>query len=722
MGKTTKVMALLASVMLSSCALSKAIYLGEDIYSYKAGPRSLGKNGVEDINGIFPEAVHIKTRTQTFNAYHYYILRDGLIWYKSIDPAKAPENWTLFEKTGLPNNSWKFGFNKPERIVEISADADELAALSDEGGFYRYCFEKTIMRKSEVWFDRQGWPDEEQLYLDRRTSGNLSWALGKRNAQVLYYEDPFGNQHHNGTMEIATTYVLLEDGQEICYADTGLPGDFSRNFIGPERGTFKAVSLSASASTMFVINEAGEMYTRLADFDTIGCDPLWFKYTYIPYKSDLPGTDYFSNLNEWGLPAEDWRPQPPVPLAGKAVLTRYITILQNGHGNGARELRAAGLNESGKTGYWTKAIFDDIWKFKPVPLYFSRDAILETARPADPQLERRPPAARGPSLDKHYSGYFWNDGEQEKEWEYEIPNFNILEGDCDLYITWRGESCGLKLYPVEMWTYLKRNYLPGRTGSPKMFLVTLKIPENALDGLSGDFAAELTQKYAKNDGKLFHYTMAASDRFIFMRETGREDSTLFLTDGTLSNQYSEFRHIRFVENFEEIRRYCLPELAMDRRTAITHEELIQKIEGNKTFRDELKYQIRALKWSQLTVFKFNASYIPVHYLVRITPLRFVDVPKIRTITSFGDRLVLANSSYINTISNIRIWLYEKIIELLEARLLHYNALAKEFSKTKSTAPDMAEISFPSWYSENITDYWDLPDCRVSYQELSLILR
>jgi hypothetical protein len=236
------------------------MYLGGDIYFDRTGPQSANAAyDAENINGVFPEAVYIKTRTQTFNAYHYYILHDGLIWYKSIDSRKKPVNWILFQKTGLPHNSWKIGFNKPKRIVEISADADELVALSDEGGFYRYCFDKTIGRGSNVWFDRQGWPNEEQLYLDRRTAGNLSWALGKRNAHVLYYEDPFGNQHHNGTMEIATTYVLLEDGQEICYADTGLPGDFSRNYIGPGRGAFKAVSLSASASTLFVINGVGEM-------------------------------------------------------------------------------------------------------------------------------------------------------------------------------------------------------------------------------------------------------------------------------------------------------------------------------------------------------------------------------------------------------------------------------------------------------------------------------
>jgi hypothetical protein len=706
MSRTTTV---LVSLLLSSCTLSKAVYLGEDIYSNKTGPQS-AETAREDINGVFPEAVYIKTRTQTFNAYHYYIVKDGLIWYKSTDPAKDPKDWILFQKTGLPHNPWKAGFNKPERIAEISADADELVALSDKGGFYRFCFDKIMTRTNNVWFDYQGWPDKEQLYLDRRTAGNLSWALGKRNAHVLYYEDPFGNQHHNGTMEIATTYVLLEGGQEICYSDTGLPADFSRNYIGPERGAFKAVSLSASASTMFVINEAGEMYTRLADFDTVGCDPLWFKYTYISYQSNVPGTNYFSNLNEWGLPAEEWRPQPPVPLAGNAAITRHITILQNGRGNGARELRVAGLNESGETGYWTKAIFDDVWNFKPVSLYFSKEAILGTARVAAPPPEQEPrtgqddspcPEGRGESLDKHYSGYYWNGRERESVWEYAIPNFNILEGDCDLRITWRNETCTLKFYPVEMWTYLKRNYLPGRTGPPKMFLATLEIPENAFDGLSADFSEKLTQKYAKSDRKLFHYTIAASSHYILIWETDRTEPLLFLTDGTLSNQYPEFYRILFVGNLEEIRRYYSPELAIDRHAVITRDELIQKIELNKTFRDEVKYHIRALKWSQLTAFRFTAGYMPFHYL--ITPLRFVDVPKIRTVTSFGDKLVLTNDTYITAFSTIRIWVYEKIVELSELRLLYYKDLAKELSGTNSS--NEVEI-FSRRYSENIADYWD----------------
>jgi len=680
------ILIIIISFSLFSCALSKAIYLGPNDYSQRTGSPFLDETyHAENINGIFPEAVYIKTRIQTFNLYHYYILHDGLIWYKNIDLEQEPKNWTLFPKNGLPRNT--------NAIAEISADADELVALSVEGNFYRYCFDRTIAHRSNAWLDRQGWPVEEQLYFDSRTANNRAWAWGKRNSHVLYYEDIFGNQHHNGTMEIATTYVLLEDGQEICYSDPGLPSDFSRNYIGPERGTFKAVSLSASASTMFVINDAGEMYTRLADFDTIGCDPMWFKYTYIPYTSDLTGTDFFSNLNEWGLPSEDWRSQPRIPLSGKAAVTRHITILQNGQGNGARELRVAGLNEDGETGYWSKQIFDAEWEFKIVPLYFTEDAILATAAAFDVNMQ----AERGPSLDKSYGGFWWHGGEQKRGWEYQIPNFNILEGDCEFRVTWQGETCGFKLHPVEMWTYLKRDYLPGRTGAPKMFLATLEIPEHAFESLSEPFVRQLVAQFARYNKTLFHYTIAASNNYIIIRDTDDVSSLLFLTDGTISNQYSELHIARQVGNYGEVERYYSPELIVN-NTAITIEELTEKIALNRQFVNELKYKIRVLKWSQLTAFKFNAGYLPSHYIIRFTPLRFVDVPKIRTVTSYGATMITANNAYIYQTTETRIRLLEKIIEMVETRLLCYNDLFKEFSN---------DIVIPPWYSDNISDYWDI---------------
>jgi hypothetical protein len=667
----------------------------------------------EYINGSFPEAIYIKTRTQTFNTYHYYFLHNGLIWYKSITPEDEPKDWALFEKTGLPHNNRKSSFNKANKIIEISADADELVALSEEGGFYRYCFDSTIAHPSKVWLDRQGWPNEEQLFLDRRTTENRAWAIGKRNMQVLYYEDPFGNQHHNGTQEIVTTYVLLKDGQEIAYADTGLPGDFSRNYIGPERGAFKALSLSASASTMFVINEAGKMYTRMADFDIIGCDPMFFKYTYVPYTSDLAGTNYFSNLTEWALPPEDWRIQPPIPLSGKAAITRHITILQNGQGNAARELRVAGRNKDGEIGYWTKAIFADTWEFKTAPLALNEDDFLWLSGGDDHEGDRH--GERGKSLDKNYRGYWWTGGTREDGFMYEIPNFNILEGGCDFRILFRNETCVLKLHPVEMWTYLKRDYIPGRIGPPKLFLVTLEIPEDAFIGLSEDFISRIKDKFANYDKALFKYNMAASSRFIILRNQDEvsieeQETALFLTDGTLSDYFPEFRRTWYITNDDEMNRYFSPESTF---TASTTEpggqvfsgaeldELSRKIELNKTFLAELKSEIKELRSDKFAAIQLDMIYIPIHYIVRFTPLRFIDAPKIRTMTNYGEKIVLANSFYANRVSDTRIWVCQKIIALLEVRIRCYEEIAKQLSG------ETFHVLIPAWYSDTVTGYWDI---------------
>jgi hypothetical protein len=64
----------------------------------------------------------------------------------------------------------------------------------------------------------------------------------------------------------------------------------------------------------------------------------------------------------------------------------------------------------------------------------------------------------------------------------------------------------------------------------------------------------------------------------------------------------------------------------------------------------------------------------------LTPLRFIDTPKIHTVTGFGDRIILANSSYVYTISTIRIGTLEQLVEMLDARLRSYNKLARELSE------------------------------------------
>jgi hypothetical protein len=266
-----------------------------------------------------------------------------------------------------------------------------------------------------------------------------------------------------------------------------------------------------------------------------------------------------------------------------------------------------------------------------------------------------------------------------------------------------------------MWTYLKRDYIPGRIGPPKLFLVTLEIPEDAFAGLSEDFISRIRDKFAKNDRALFKYSMAASSRFIILRNQDEvsaeeQESALFLTDGTLPGYFPEFRRTWYITNDDVMNRYFSPELIFTASTSALGgqvapggelDELSRKIALNKTFLVELESKIKGLRSDKFAAIRLDMVYIPLHYIARFTPLRFIDAPKIRTMTNYGDKIVLANSFYANRISDTRIWVCKKIIALLEVRIKYCEEMAKQFSGGS------LNVSIPAWYSDTVTGYWDI---------------
>ncbi len=651
----------------------------------------------EDINGAFPDKIHIKTRTQSFNSYHYYLVHEGLIWYKAIEGQKGPEEWTLFDKTGLPHNKRKRGFIKAEHISEISADADELVALSADGRFYRYCFDWIFSRTNKTWHDVQGWPSERQLLFDERTSHNIAWALGKRNAHTMYYEDIFGNQHHYGTMEIATTYLLLDDGQEIVFGDTGLPSDFSRNILGPDRGRFIACGLSASASTIFLIGEGGEMFTRLADFDTLGCDPMFFKYTYIPYKSEFSGTEYRSNYSPWGLPSENWYAQSPIPLSGKAAITRRICILQNGKGNAARELRVAGLNDDAETGYWSKPIFGKQWHFVPAPLDLREDDFIDN----DKIAAREKP--RGNSLDRSFKGYLWKDRIAVPDWEFEIPDFNILEGSCSIKINYRGEKIRLLLHPVEVWTYMQRKQ-PGRDGTPKNFFVTIEVPDNAFADASPAFRKKFEPILRREDRQLFRFIMEAGKDYLMIesRSKSQHGYTLFLTADGNARLLPSVHRMTTIDELSEFERFHSQALKFDEAKTFTkkdYAQIKQKINANKLLRREINNRIADYNRSIKTAQRSKNVYSAFSVLTHATLLYRIDFPKIYTLTRFGNSILETQTETVQLVSGTRIWLDQKLLELLELRIKAYSGIQN------ALASGAASAKLPPYYAENFSGYW-----------------
>jgi hypothetical protein len=457
--------------------------------------------GGADIRAALPDHVHIKRPTRTFSSHFYYALLDGQIWMRANEEVTGiQEPWRKVGLHGVPtNDAGDSRFEIPVRIEEIVADADELIALSDAKHFYLIRFDNLSPIGTDLWRDGDGAPGGA-LLLDARHRHNRGFSLGRRNQDVEYWDDPAGNPHSWGTEGITTLYLLCENGREITIFDTGLQPNFGRHVPTPERGDFVAESISASASTVFLIDRRGRMYTRLCDFDTLGANPMFFKYSYTDEKrkgdrTDDPQTMYRTIK----LPPEPWKRQPRIELTGAARISRDITILQNGKGNHARELRVAGINAGGELGYHWKSITATRWAFRVTGEAIDADRMLDPA-------EAGAASAPRPSYDNRYRGKIVAGP---YKLEAELLDFNLFASPATLLVRDGGCRLRLALYTIDAWTYATRDD-PGRDGTPLVFLAAIGQPPGQEDELRTDGLRELARRLEPRNLKPFAFLVRAS--------------------------------------------------------------------------------------------------------------------------------------------------------------------------------------------------------------------
>lgn len=423
-------------------------------------------------SGPLPADIFIKTKTRTFNSRFYYALRDGKIWIRpNRQVTGQDEPWTLMPCEGLPCNPEIKDFPPPKSIAEISADGDELTVLDEQGRFYIRTMAGPGWFSKTEWTHLNGFPKDE-LTMPARLAKRRAWGMGRRHFDVLWHEDADGNEHHVGTMGTSSIYVLGDRGDEIWFTDNGLPADFSHAGCGPERGSFVAENLQASAGTLFVIDARGRMYTSLDDFDLNGGTSMFISYTYTPQKKyDKPkGSEYNSHLKPWRLPITYWREQPAIPLRGQARLSKAITILQNGQGNAARELRVAGTDAGGRSGYYHKPIFAESWDFQPAAL---EPEAMDWLAP-----DKAP--APLPPQDVTYMGALTL-GPNET-YVAELNDFNLHCSPATLRLFLPDGPVDMKLHTVDAWISVKRED-PGRDGTVQLMLGTLEAPADKLESL-----------------------------------------------------------------------------------------------------------------------------------------------------------------------------------------------------------------------------------------------
>lgn len=629
----------------------------------------------QNINGENPEHIYVKTLTQTFTRDYEFIIKDRKLWFKK----KTESEWKLYKKTGLPKGS--------DAVCEIFADSNCIFVFDEKNRLFRTYTEKEAGTKPFRWVKEFGWPKSDVLQQGKLVNDKRGWAMGARRKDMLWYEDIFGNEHHYGTMGLETMYFLTKDGNRIRFTDSGLPPDFSNSILTPESGSFIASNISNSASTIFIIGDKGTMYTRLIDFDTMGCDPMFFKYTYEPYKSEYKGSEYLSNYEPWGLPAEDWYQQPAIKLEGKARLSRYISIHQDGQGNSARELRVAGLNAQGKTGFYSKEIFDKEWNFIETPLTIAEKDFLSGG------------SEWGKSELYSFAGNLFV--EKFNSPEASVPeiscsteNFSLAsEGKFNLKITMKGkdwtETKIIPMHSVEMWTYMVR-IDPGKDGVSKSFFITPDFEENALSAQHEEFTLLLKQMFEGLNRKTFAIEAESTVDFLELKWANKFDSRLsknfhiFMDKNGNGSDPSNSKTYYAYENslaryFDESGLNLEKEIYTQEDT----DELMSAIENNKKYKSLLDGQQKVFNGYKHNSNQFRIVYNTADLILGITLLKHVDFPKFKTVTSHGKDLVKQNAANYESSFEKMKFVYPHVAGFVDLRIEKYNEILKDLEDNPS---------------------------------------
>ncbi len=284
----------------------------------------------EAIAATLPQQVHLRGRTETYTADHYFAIREGRIYLKpnlEVTGTDAPWRALLMPRC------------LDGQVSEISADGYVLLALNAQRDIYTLDIGQADIGISP-WTRRWGpffWTDLGASIPD----DVRDWAASELHSGVdQYFIDGGGRQQK--PWGILTVYLLRGDGRHITYLDPWLPVDDSREVCPPERGTVALAGLSGSGSTVMVVTADGEIYTRLHEFDVSGANSVFLDYSW----RDQDGVD----APMIQLPGPEWIHHPRIP----GTITDRISLRKLSPGTEHRVMRIEGQDPSDNTGYWQK--------------------------------------------------------------------------------------------------------------------------------------------------------------------------------------------------------------------------------------------------------------------------------------------------------------------------------------------------------------------------------
>jgi hypothetical protein len=376
-----------------------------------------------------PRRVDLRSTTATFNRRYAFVLRAGHVYFRRV----ASSAWAR-----LPVPSCFDG-----AVRGISVDDDELLAI--DGPRHVFTMDGALRPPALFnWTERWGPPFWTGA--GRRLPAGSLWTWSVLSPLEDHtWTDSAGNEQPVGDAKVSHVWMVGGGGTRLVYMDPWLPADDSYEMCGPQRGRFRTVAMSAAASTVFVMNRAGAMYTRLYDFDMSGADSFFLKYSY---------SDQRGRTNPViQLPPVGWVRQPRI--LGR--VRDAISVHKTGPGSNSRTLRVAGPG-----GFWEKALTARSWRF------------VRTG-----QTLGRPLPARGrararlaPSTDRPFAM-------ASPRLEVVVPDFNLACSPARLHVRLAaGERVALTLHSVDAIRQTPR--AAGLDGEPRLVQGTIEAPASVL--------------------------------------------------------------------------------------------------------------------------------------------------------------------------------------------------------------------------------------------------
>lgn len=443
-----------------------------------AVPGSLGFNQLRPApaTATLPATVVYRDTRTTFNRLWSFALDGGRVYAK---PTSQSGGWRAVALPGCLDG----------RVTGISADDDELFAVDLTGSVYTM---DQALNSPMLWnwTNRWGsplWADLNGLSLPPRT---ISWSASVISpAEDVTWTDGAGNAQQVGGGKVTNVFALTGDGSRITFLDPWLPADHSYEVQTPIGGRFRSMSMAAAASTIFVVNKFGDMYTRLYDFDMSGADTVFFRSSYDDQRGRTPAP--YWGLQRLGiqyaafqLPANGWLHQPKV--AGE--ITGHISIHKTGHGSNARELRVEG-RKGGHTGFWHKNVEATQWRFTPTNARLSTSLIANSTRD-------RSKDTLAPSTGLTFAG-------RKTGYQARITSFSSATEKSPLTLTFPdGAKLRLILHTVDALRQSPRG--PGLDGTARVYNGAIEVPRSVLASLEDQPAA--VRSFVSGDLKSKRFT------------------------------------------------------------------------------------------------------------------------------------------------------------------------------------------------------------------------